>query len=205
MSHLTKLKILTFFKSVLMCAFVGVLAACASQQPYSDLNRICDSAGCSDRSVGVYQQDSTATITDEAYRAAALIELAENDSRAAYDLGLRYFRGDGVRQDSYQAIQWMRRAGEAGNLEAQKALGRIYLTGVEEMGADFREAEKWLSIAASQGDRESAELWKEATRLKQTEAQYSPWSSRWRSIIQRNWRQGYPYQSYWRHNRWNHY
>ncbi len=190
--------------SIISCVLLG---ACAHQVPYSEVNRVCDSSGCIDRPSNehYYQQNSERTTTDEEYRAAALIELAENDSRAAYDLGLRYFRGDGVRQDSYQALQWMRKAGERGNLDAQKALGRLYLTGVEEMGADFREAEKWLSIAASQGDEESAELWKEATRLKQTEAQYYRWANRWRPVYYRNWYRGYPYQSYWRGNRWNYY
>ncbi len=184
-----------------------VLGACAHQAPYKGLDRVCDSSGCSDRpsDAHLYQQNSEETMTDEEHRAAALIELAGNDPRAAYDLGLRYFRGDGVRQDSYQALQWMRKAGERGNLDAQKALGRFYLTGVEEMGVDFREAEKWLSIAASQGDEESAQLWREATRLKQTEAQYYRWANRWRSVFRRSWHRGYPYQSYWRGNRWNYY
>jgi TPR repeat protein len=58
-------------------------------------------------------------------QAAKLIALAEKDPRAAYDLGLRYFRGDGVRQDSYQALKWMRDAAERGFLKAQTAVGRF--------------------------------------------------------------------------------
>ncbi|MCK5437659.1 MAG: sel1 repeat family protein, partial [Desulfobulbaceae bacterium] len=87
-------------------------------------------------------------------RIPALEALAQQDPRAAYDLGLRFFRGDGVRQDSYQAIQWMRNAAERGDIDAQKALGRLYLTGLEEMGSDPQEAEKWLRIAAGRGDKE---------------------------------------------------
>jgi TPR repeat protein len=60
------------------------------------------------------------------------------DPRAAYDLGLKYFRGDGLRQDSYPALKWMREAAEHGNLKAQKVIGRVYLTGLEEMGPDPR-------------------------------------------------------------------
>ncbi|HHT8990295.1 TPA: tetratricopeptide repeat protein, partial [Burkholderia cenocepacia] len=83
---------------------------------------------------------------------------AKTQPKAAYDLGLRYFRGDGVRQDSYQALKWMREAAERGDLNAQKALGSFYLFGLEEMGSDAREAEKWLSIAAGRGDKESKKL-----------------------------------------------
>ncbi|MDF3106262.1 sel1 repeat family protein, partial [Burkholderia semiarida] len=52
----------------------------------------------------------------------------------------------------------MREAAERGDLNAQKALGSFYLFGLEEMGADAREAEKWLSIAAGRGDKESKKL-----------------------------------------------
>jgi TPR repeat protein len=88
----------------------------------------------------------------------------EKDPRAAYDLGLRYFRGDGVRQDSYQALKWMRDAAERGYLKAQTAVGRLYLMGLEEMGSDPAEAEKWLSIAAGRGDKEAKTLLAQATR-----------------------------------------
>ncbi|AGK49142.1 putative sel1-like repeat protein [Burkholderia thailandensis MSMB121] len=56
----------------------------------------------------------------EDLRIAALKERAKTEPKAVYDLGLRYFRGDGVRQDSYQA------------------LGVFYLFGLEEMGAHAR-------------------------------------------------------------------
>jgi len=82
-------------------------------------------------------------------KTAALEELAAHDPRAPYDLALRFFRGDGVRQDSCRSIKWMRDAAERGELNAQKALGRLYLTGLGEMGSDPGEAEKWLSITAS--------------------------------------------------------
>ncbi|MDR6497087.1 hypothetical protein J2785_000229 [Burkholderia ambifaria] len=45
-------------------------------------------------------------------RIVALKQAAKAQPKAAYDLGLRYFRGDGVRQDSYQARKWMRDAAE---------------------------------------------------------------------------------------------
>jgi TPR repeat protein len=92
---------------------------------------------------------------------ATLKSLAAEDPRASYDLSLRYFRGDGVRQDSYEALQWMRDAAERGDRAAQKELGKLYMTGLEEMGSDFREARKWLTIAASAGDKEAKSLLQE--------------------------------------------
>jgi len=133
---------------------------------------------------------------------AALEALASEDPRAAYDLGLRLFRGDGVRQNSYQALQWMRRAAEGGDLEAQKAVGRFYLTGLEEMGPDPREAQKWLRMAASQGDRESEQLLEEANAARASEEEYDRWTGRWRPVFHRSWSHGYPYRWHWRDGRW---
>ena len=56
---------------------------------------------------------------EETRRLTALADIARQDPRAAYDLALRYYRGDGVRRDSYQAIRWMREAGDRGVPEAQ--------------------------------------------------------------------------------------
>ena len=124
-------------------ACIALLAACA-QPPKPEVVRICDSAGCSDRPADSASFDADAAVPDPDPdgRIAALEALARDDPRAAYDLGLRFFRGDGVRQDSYKALQWMRDAAERGDLNAQKAVGRLYLTGLEEMGSDPREAEK---------------------------------------------------------------
>ncbi|MCI5208718.1 MAG: sel1 repeat family protein, partial [Candidatus Electrothrix sp. ATG2] len=114
----------------------------------------------------------------------------------------RFFRGDGVRQDSYQAIKWMRDAAERGDLEAQKALGRFYLTGLEEMGPDPQEAEKWLKIAVSRGDKESEKLLKEASEARKRENDYHRWRSHWQPRFYRYWHSGYPYRYHWRYGRW---
>jgi TPR repeat protein len=133
---------------------------------------------------------------------AALEQLAQDDPRAAYDLSLRYFRGDGVRQDSYKSIQLMRSAGERGHLPAQKALGRLYLTGLGEMGADYAEAHKWLSITASRGDKEAASLLREVGQAKESEQTQNRDYSRWHSLFYNSWRSGYPYLWYWRYGGW---
>ncbi|MBR8456184.1 sel1 repeat family protein, partial [Burkholderia dolosa] len=137
-----------------------LLAACAQDPSVtSKAVRICDDTGCFDRPKDQvsYPKKDEADEHEDA-RIAALKQAAKTQPKAAYDLGLRYFRGDGVRQDSYQALKWMREAAERGDLNAQKALGSFYLFGLEEMGSDPREADKWLSIAAARGDKESKKL-----------------------------------------------
>lgn len=158
--------------------------------------RICDDSGCSDRPRNSATFDPTRDDNpEETKRVAALEDIARKDPRAAYDLGLRYFRGDGVRQDSYLAIKWMRDAGERGVLPAQAALGRFYLAGLQEMGSDPAEAERWLSIAADRGDQESAKLLPEARKAKQDEQAAYRWREAHRKYWHGWWYSGYPY--YW--------
>ena len=115
-----------------------LLTDCSNTSPPDGLVRICDDSGCSNRPANsaTYNPSAEFPDSDPDGRIAALEELARKDPRAAYDLGLRFFRGDGVRKDTYKALQWMRDAAERGHLEAQKAVGRFYLTGLEEMGSD---------------------------------------------------------------------
>ncbi|MDO9597230.1 MAG: sel1 repeat family protein [Azoarcus sp.] len=189
---------MTIRRVLLSCILV---AACA-QPPQKDTVRICDAGGCNELPRSHASHDPAATNDEDDGRLAALEALAERDPRAAYDLGLRYFRGDGVRQDSYKALTWMRSAAERGHLDAQKALGRLYLTGLEEMGSDPREAEKWLSIAASRGDDESGKLLSEASAAKKSDEAYFKWRERWRGVFYDNWYRRYSYLGYWRHGYW---
>lgn len=181
--------------------FPLLLIACATNDP----KPVCDEQGCGAQqppaSSSVAGNDSTDIDADRA--SSALLSLAASDPRAAYDLGLRYFRGDGVAQDSYQALQWMRSAAERGDLEAQKALGGLYLGGLEEMGADPQEAEKWLAMAAGRGDQESMQLLAQARAAKNSEAAYFKWKTDWREMTLRYWYSAYPYRSYWRDDNWH--
>lgn len=180
---------------------VCVLAGCAQPQPKSVV-RVCDDSGCADRPRMATAYETVPVQEDRDGKIAALEKIAERDPRAAYDLGLRYFRGDGVPQDSYKALTWMRTAAEKGNLNAQKALGRAYLTGLEEMGSDPMEAQKWLAIAASRGDKESAKLLKEANTARKSEEEYWKLQQEWRVVIYSDWHRHYPYLVDWRGNNW---
>ncbi|MDD5323057.1 MAG: sel1 repeat family protein [Methylococcales bacterium] len=185
--------------SLLLC-----ITACAHKEPPKETIRICDPDGCSDRPKGYSSFDPAKDTPEEdpGGKIAALEELAARDPRAAYDLALRFFRGDGIRQDSYRSIKWMRDAAERGDFDAQKALGRLYLTGLGEMGSDPGEAEKWLSITASRGDKEASTLLSEATAARQSvQAEYR-WYNRWRPVFYNYWYSGYRYRWYWRTGRW---
>ncbi|MCL1980563.1 MAG: sel1 repeat family protein [Proteobacteria bacterium] len=185
--------------TVCLCLAWGVVA---SAQPASEpLVRICDPI-CSDRPVGQVNQELR-DVGGYDGRMAALEAEAARNPRAAYDLALRYFRGDGVRKDSYKALSWMRVAGEQGNLKAQKALGRLYLTGLEEMGRDPGEARTWLSLAASRGDRESKQLLAKAEAAKRSDEQEYKEMNRWRSEVYNGWYSGYQYYGRWNGRAWN--
>lgn len=185
--------------SVFLC-----ITACAHKEPQKETIRICNSDGCADRphDYASFDPEKDAPEDDPGGKIAALETLAAQDPRAAYDLALRLFRGDGVRQDSYRSIKWMRDAAERGDLNAQKALGRLYLTGLGEMGSDPGEAEKWLNITASRGDQEATELLKEARAARQSEQAEYRWNKRWRPVFYNAWYSGYSYRWYWGNAGW---
>ena len=183
-----------------------LLSTAVLAQAPSPTVRICDENGCSERPRDAVTFNPNAPGDSAAeQQAAKLIALAEKDPRAAYDLGLRYFRGDGVRQDSYQALKWMRDAAERGYLKAQTAVGRLYLMGLEEMGNDPSEAEKWLSIAAGRGDKEAKTLLAQATKAKQNEVAYRRWVDSQKAIWNSYWMDRYQYEWQWRNGGWYEY
>lgn len=148
------------------------LTACAAQAPHEQLApqsqtvRLCEGNNCSEMPRNVQTFRGEPVDAEAERRLAALTARAEADPRAAYDLGLRYMRGDGVERNSYQAIEWMRKAGDAGHGPAQFALGRLYLLGFEEMGSDPAEAEAWLSRAAAKGYKDAKRLLPQAQAAK---------------------------------------
>lgn len=186
--------------ALLSCALL--LSSCA-QPPQRETMRLCDTAGCRDvpRTYAAPASDDAADDAQDA-RIAALELLAEREPRAAYDLGLRYFRGDGVRQDGYKALSWMRNAAERGDFEAQKALGRLYLTGLEEMGSDPREAEKWLSITEGKGDKEAKALLAQARAARRSEESEWRFRQQWQAVFREQWYRSYPYYGHWRNDGW---
>ena len=72
------------------------------------------------------------------------------DPIAQASLGLRYYRGQGIRKDLAEAFRWTKRAAEQGEARAQSNLGFYYMNG-EGVGRDPGQAARWWREAASQG------------------------------------------------------
>ena len=62
-----------------------------------------------------------------------------------------YFKGEGVDQDSVEALRWYLKAAFGGDGTAQTILGTMYVEG-NIVYQDYDEALKWYSKAAKQGD-----------------------------------------------------
>lgn len=83
---------------------------------------------------------------------AEWVPLAEQGhSTAQYNLGLMYYRGEGVPQDYSVALKWYTAAAENGSLDAKLTLGEMYYKG---KGApqDYIRAHMWLNLAAVNGN-----------------------------------------------------
>ena len=76
------------------------------------------------------------------------------DADAQYNLGLRYYNGEGVLQDDKEAVKWWRKAAEQGEAKAQFNLGVMYAKG-EGVTEDDKEAVKWYQLAAEAGNADA--------------------------------------------------
>ena len=82
------------------------------------------------------------------------------DKEAQYRLGLIYQQDRVVPRDLAAARNWMLKSAEQGYVSAQEAIGEIYLDslGHGTVVRDSGEADRWLRLAAMQGDAD-AQLW----------------------------------------------
>jgi hypothetical protein len=82
------------------------------------------------------------------------------DDEAQYLTALIYLEGRLVPNDFSAARSWMLKSAEQGYVPAQTRLGEMYLNGSGHGGAnpDRADAERWLRLAATQGDAD-AQLW----------------------------------------------
>jgi len=69
---------------------------------------------------------------------------------ANYNLGVMYFKGEGVKPDHLQGLEFFKKAGEQGHANAQFILGTLYDKG-EDVLQDRAVAAKWYRKAAEQG------------------------------------------------------
>ncbi len=76
------------------------------------------------------------------------------DANRQYQMGRMYFYGDGMPQDSEQAVEWWQKAAAQGNYDAQVSLVCAYRTG-EGVEKNQRLANYWLEQAGSQRTEEA--------------------------------------------------
>ena len=78
----------------------------------------------------------------------------QNDPRGQYALAVMYDLGEGVAQNSKEAVKYYWLAAEQGFADAQNNLGVAYDQG-EGVDKDFKEAMKWYLLAAERGNRDA--------------------------------------------------
>lgn len=95
--------------------------------------------------------DEAAAALDAGEHSRALLLLRplarDGNMDAQYLFGsLHSTGGNGVAQDSDEAVKWLARAAEQGHLQAANALGMMYVSG---LGVKMNEAEaqKWFALA----------------------------------------------------------
>ena len=91
-------------------------------------------------------------MTLELYKAAE-----QGDPFAQFALGVMYYFGKGVPQDSKEAVKWFRKAADQGDADAQIKLGLMYEKGKDVPQNDV-EAVKWYDLAASQGNEDAIKV-----------------------------------------------
>lgn len=81
----------------------------------------------------------------------ALKEFKESsDKNSSYNLGVMYYKGEGVKPDHLEGLKWFHKAAELGNANAQFILGTIYDKGGD-VPQDMAQAASWYRKAAGQG------------------------------------------------------
>ena len=71
----------------------------------------------------------------------------ERNAKAQYDLGVMYYKGEGVEKDDKKAFKWFTKSAEQGNANAQYNLGSMH--GLE---MDYKKAVEWYTKSAEQGN-----------------------------------------------------
>ena len=76
------------------------------------------------------------------------------EAEAQFNLGLMYFKGNGVAKNEAEAIKWFKKAAEQGDVGAQFNVGLMSVNGIGTARDPF-EAAKWFKEAAMKGDAQS--------------------------------------------------
>jgi len=89
--------------------------------------------------------DKGVSLLSEAVRAKSLT--------ARFNLGMAYYNGDGVSQDSVKAAQWLQVAEKQNFAEAQYVLGRLLTEGDEKLSKNLSQGIYFLRKAADQNHK----------------------------------------------------
>ncbi len=82
---------------------------------------------------------------------------ASRDGVAQYYLGRMFERGEGVNVNSQRAVRWYLKSADAGNVDAEAALGSLFTHGGgEQLPKNYKEAARWYTKAAEKGHAEAA-------------------------------------------------
>lgn len=77
-----------------------------------------------------------------------VLDLELNNSNAALNVALMYFKGEGVEVNETEALKYFKIAGYAKDKKAQFYVGIFYLKGLGGAPVDVKEAEKWFELSA---------------------------------------------------------
>ena len=103
---------------------------------------------------------------------------AQGDSNAQYDLGEKYYYGEGVEQNLEEAVKWYRPAAGRGHVGAQVSLGWMYENG-QGVEQDDKRAARWYMAAAKQGNavaqRNLGVLYKNGQGVEQDDEEAVKW------------------------------
>lgn len=98
---------------------------------------------------------------DSAYSEWLSVAISPSDTvppalmaETSYALGMLFWVGQGVEQNTAASARWLSRAAELGHPGAQTKLGYLYGSGQGVVQSDF-EALKWTQMAANQGDMDA--------------------------------------------------
>jgi TPR repeat protein len=103
---------------------------------------------------------------------------------AQRQLGMRYFRGEGVPQNHSEAASWYIRATQQGDVPALSMAGALYWLG-QGVPQDFVEAHKWYNLAAAEmgpryddgGDRDKVAAKMTPAQVAEAQARAARWKA----------------------------
>jgi TPR repeat protein len=75
----------------------------------------------------------------------------KGDDKSQYNIGVMYYKGNGVPQDYRESLKWFSLSAKKGNARAQFSIGLIYHKG-EGVPQNYKKALRWYRLAANQSN-----------------------------------------------------